>query len=324
MHTPGHPRDASSRMYYRATFADRNLIVMAMPVGEASSLAEEVTDKNTQSKEIPFVDIGRLLMHNHVHVPIIHRVDRELGLLLLEDFGDQLLVNEVQGQKTEHQIQWYEKSLQELLKLSSIPATGASVAFERTYNEFLYTWEFDHYLEYGLSESSSHNQNLLRELRAEFAKLTTMYLSWENVFCHRDFHSRNLIVTPDKRIGVIDFQDALLAPIYYDLASLLKDAYIELDRRVIETLLENFAKAWNRDRHVSVSPQEMIRNVDWISIQRNLKAFGRFFYIDKVKHNPRYLADTPRLAKYIRENFGRYPELSPLKTLLEPALLEVI
>jgi aminoglycoside/choline kinase family phosphotransferase len=141
------------------------------------------------------------------------------------------------------------------------------------------------------------------------------------VFVHRDYHSRNLMVDGN-RLGIIDFQDALMGPATYDLASLLRDAYIQLDDALIDELIQYYV-AGLAARRVHVDPAGYRRLFDLTSIQRNLKAAGRFVYIDRVKHNPRFLADIPRVLGYVRRNLEKYPELATLRSHLSPYVPEL-
>lgn len=118
------------------------------------------------------------------------------------------------------------------------------------------------------------------------------------------------------RLGVIDFQDALMGPATYDLASLLRDAYIELDEALIDRLINRYLDQMAAHRQVWTNRAAFRRLFDLTSIQRNLKAAGRFVYIDRVKGNPKFLADIPRTLGYVRRNLRKYPELEPLRKLL--------
>lgn len=296
---------------------------MAMPVGQASSLAEEISDDKIEHNEVPFVNIGTFLEKNHIHVPHILFHEASKGLLLLEDFGDQTLLETLKSASQEIQKTWYEKCLDQMLRMQSISPDRSCLAFGRSYNEFLYTWEFDHFLEFGLHKQDQENSHLIDSLKAEFAKLTNQFMQWKKVLCHRDFHSRNLMILPSKEIGVIDFQDALMGSLHYDIASLLADAYIELERNLVEDLFEGlFLEYKKTDSNLSL--EEFIYRSDVMSIQRNLKAFGRFFYIDQVKGNNSYLKDTPRLARYIRNNVERHSSLRELGHLLLPAVEKIL
>jgi aminoglycoside/choline kinase family phosphotransferase len=124
-------------------------------------------------------------------------------------------------------------------------------------------------------------------------------------------------------LGVIDFQDALMGPASYDLASLLRDAYVALDESFIDELIARYLENMAGSAAVPVDRHEFRRLFDFTSIQRNLKAAGRFVYIDRVKHNPKFLADIPRTLGYVRRNLAKYPELAPLRKHLAPYVPEL-
>jgi N-acetylmuramate 1-kinase len=124
-------------------------------------------------------------------------------------------------------------------------------------------------------------------------------------------------------LGVIDFQDALMGPAVYDLASLLRDAYIALDEPVVDELIGHYLDAMAAENHRFADRSDFRRMFDLMSIQRNLKAAGRFVYIDRVKHNPKFLADIPRVLSYVKRNLSRYPELFGLRDALTPYVPEL-
>ena len=126
-----------------------------------------------------------------------------------------------------------------------------------------------------------------------------------------------------ERLGVIDFQDALTGPATYDLASLLRDAYIELDESLIDRLVAYYLDQLQEGRQLWTNREAFRRLFDFTCIQRNLKAAGRFVYIDQVKHNPKFLADIPRVLGYVKRNLAKYPELSALRQRLAPYVAEL-
>ena len=152
-------------------------------------------------------------------------------------------------------------------------------------------------------------------IREECRKISEFLASQPRVFVHRDYHSRNLMVAGE-RLGVIDFQDALMGPATYDLASLLRDAYIALDESLIDRLIDYYLDQLQEGRHLWTNREAFRRLFDFTSIQRNLKAAGRFVYIDRVKGNPKFLADIPRTLGYVKRNLHKYPELFTLDKLL--------
>lgn len=160
------------------------------------------------------------------------------------------------------------------------------------------------------------------EIRDEFRKIAEQLAGQPRVFVHRDYHSRNLMVD-GRRLGVIDFQDALMGPATYDLASLLRDAYIALDEGLIDRLINYFLDRLEERRHLWTERDAFRLLFDFTSIQRNLKAAGRFVYIDRVKGNPKFLVDIPRTLGYVKRNLHKYPELVTLRKLLRTHVAEL-
>jgi aminoglycoside/choline kinase family phosphotransferase len=159
-------------------------------------------------------------------------------------------------------------------------------------------------------------------IRSEFERIAQVLASQPRVFTHRDYHSRNLMVD-GLRLGVIDFQDALMGPATYDLASLLRDAYIQLDETLIDDLVAYYLAQLEERRFVWANRAAFRRLFDLTSIQRNLKAAGRFVYIDRVKGNPKFLADIPRVLGYVKRNLKKYPELETLREHITPYVPEL-
>ena len=159
-------------------------------------------------------------------------------------------------------------------------------------------------------------------VRAGFQTIAELIAAQPRVFTHRDYHSRNLMVDGD-RLGVLDFQDALMGSAVYDLASLLRDAYIALDETLIDELIAAYLDRMAQAGAGLGDRASFRRLFDLTSIQRNLKAAGRFVYIDRVKKNPKFLADIPRVLGYVRRNLERYPELAPLRKHLTPYVPEL-
>jgi N-acetylmuramate 1-kinase len=204
------------------------------------------------------------------------------------------------------------------------PADPGCLAFHRSFDVPLLMWEFDHFLEYGIV--ARQGKPMCSEdwtaIRGEFEKISEHLAGQPRVFTHRDYHSRNLMVD-GLRLGVIDFQDALMGPATYDLASLLRDAYIALDEPLVDQLVNYYLDQLAEHRQVWTNREAFRRLFDLTSIQRNLKAAGRFVYIDRVKGNPKFLADIPRVLGYVKRNLQRYPELAPLRKHLTPYVPEL-
>ncbi|HEX2055635.1 MAG TPA: phosphotransferase, partial [Nitrospiraceae bacterium] len=185
-------------------------------------------------------------------------------------------------------------------------------------------WEFEHFLEYGIGArlDKPMDPGDSSAVQAEFYKIAELLAGQPQVFVHRDYHSRNLMVD-GHRLGVIDFQDALMGPATYDLASLLRDAYIALDEAMIDRLIDHFLDGLAAQGQPCRDRAEFRRLFDLTSLQRNLKAAGRFVYIDRVKRNPKFLADIPRVLGYVKRNLIKYPELAILRKHLTPYVAEL-
>jgi N-acetylmuramate 1-kinase len=319
--------DASNRSYYRLKSGGQTFVVMLLAEG-FNSLAEQHTKISKKITELPFVDLQRFLSNRNVRVPKILAHDLIHGAFILEDFGDRLLQEVVYAGKTQMIQALYENALDQLEKIAVIgPEDGKnSVAFARAFDRDLYNWEFMHFVEFALDKrlkdrlSPKDRETIVNELGG----LTEQYLTWEKVIVHRDYHSRNLMVLSPTEVGVIDFQDALLGPVGYDLASLLRDSYARLNPQLQDDLVERYRNQLKlRKVKGTLSRDKFRRAFDFIGLHRNLKAAGRFCYFDSEKGNKRYLQHVQRTLGYVRETLERYRELKELRHALVPYLDEV-
>jgi aminoglycoside/choline kinase family phosphotransferase len=280
-----------------------------------------------QITELPFINIQGHLAKRGLTVPALYYYDREGGLLYLEDFGDRTLAEACRHADPYAMERWYQQAVDSLVLMqvnATRPRDPGCVAFHRGFDAPLLMWEFDHFLEYGVA--ARHEKPMSAQdvaaIRREFERLAEWLASQPQVFVHRDYHSRNLMVH-GKGLGIIDFQDALLGPASYDAASLLKDAYIELSESLIDRLIDRFLDGLAAHGQPIHDRPGFRRLFDLTSIQRNLKAAGRFVYIDRVKHNPSFLADIPRVLGYVKRNLLKHPELATLRKHLVPYVPEL-
>ena len=323
--------DASNRRYYRAAVAGgppHSVILMQLAEPEAFKQSEEaVSGATPQIAELPFLNILSHLAKAGVQVPTLHYYDQAAGLLYLEDFGDVTLA-EAAARASEGELQArYTQAIDMLVQMqvkASTPADPGCLAFHRGFDVSLLMWEFDHFLEYGVAARLSQpmKEDDRAAVRSGFEQISNELAGQPRVFTHRDYHSRNLMVD-GTRLGVIDFQDALMGPATYDLASLLRDAYIQLDEALVDELVAYYLAQLAGSRQGSVDRAAFRRLFDLTSIQRNLKAAGRFVYIDRVKGNPKFLADIPRVLSYVKRNLRKYPELDALRKHLTPYVPEL-
>ncbi len=323
--------DASNRRYYRATVVGgppHSFILMQLAEPEGFKQSEEAVSGAThQITELPFVNVMSHLAKAGVPVPTLHYYDQVAGLLYLEDFGDLTLAEAVSQAVAPSVESRYKQAINVLVQMqvkATTPADPGCLAFHRSFDVSLLMWEFDHFLEYGVvaRRGKPMCSDDWTAVRHEFETIANILAGQPRVFTHRDYHSRNLMVD-GVRLGVIDFQDALLGPATYDLASLLRDAYIRLDEPLVDDLMAYYLDQLAERRFVWTNRAAFRRLFDLTSIQRNLKAAGRFVYIDCVKGNPKFLVDIPRVLGYVKRNLEKYPELQPLRKRLTPYVPEL-
>ncbi|HEU4685058.1 MAG TPA: phosphotransferase [Nitrospira sp.] len=316
--------DASNRRYFRIGLTGggpASLILMQLAEPEAFKQSEEaVSGAIHQIAELPFLNVRSHLAKAGVSVPELYYDDQAAGLLYLEDFGDLTLSDASRTAAPDVIETRYRAAVDILVRMqvrATSPVDSGCLAFHRSFDVPLLMWEFDHFLEYGIAarQGKPMADNDARAIRDEFRKIAELLAGQPRVFVHRDYHSRNLMVDGD-RLGVIDFQDALMGPSTYDLASLLRDAYIALDDGLIDRLIDHYLDRLSAEHQLPTGRESFRRLFDLTSIQRNLKAAGRFVYIDRVKANPKFLADIPRTLGYVKRNLQQYPELSALHTLM--------
>ncbi|MBI4401240.1 MAG: phosphotransferase [Nitrospirae bacterium] len=324
------PGDASNRRYFRLELSGgppRSVILMQLAEPEAFKQSEEAVSGMVKITELPFLNVQRHLAKAGVAVPALYFYDQPAGLLYLEDFGNVLLVQACPEGKARDMAKLYHRAIETLVRIhtkATVPPDPACLAFNRAFDVPLLMWEFDHFLEYGVVARNGKPMKPEDEqaVRAEFQKIAELMAAQPRLFTHRDYHSRNLMVDGN-RLGVLDFQDALMGPAAYDLASLLRDAYLALDESLIDELIAAYLDRMAEHGTVWADRAAFRRLFDLTSIQRNLKAAGRFVYIDRVKKNPKFLADIPRTLGYVRRNLAKYPELATLRKHLAPYVPEL-
>jgi len=324
------PGDASDRRYHRIFLEKgprKSIILMELSDPENFKASEEkVSGDPLPPQELPFLNIQRFLWEKKVGVPLIFHFEMSAGWLFIEDLGDQTLEKSIQRLGPEAIPSLYQQAVDELISIQSDRRQiqqADCIAFARFFDVPLLMWEFDHFLEFGIEARCGMkiSDQDRKKMRSFFFQISEMLTKEMHCFIHRDYHSRNLMVHQN-RIRVIDFQDALIGPIQYDLASLLRDSYVVLPDSLVDSLLAYYLE---RKKTLDALPLEagpFRESFDLMSIQRNLKAAGRFIYIDCIKKNPRFLPYVSPTLAYVRENLSRYPKLKPLFQLLQPFVEE--
>lgn len=311
------PGDASNRSYYRLHGAPP-VIAMVLADADPHKAAEEITKDAGAITELPFTNVLRFLEGRRLPVPRLLYDGQREGVLLLEDLGDLTLLEYAMPKGEAEREAVYAKAVDQLIPFQR-PAGGAEkadfIGYRRRFDVDLLYWEFHHFLEYGIEKkgiavAADDRASLDKTFRALAERIAAM----PEVLVHRDYHSRNLMLFGDK-LAIIDFQDALMGPAPYDLASLLRDSYIAVGEGIVDRLVERYRAAavdaglgkWGKD--------EFREWFDLVSVQRNMKAAGRFDYIDQVKGNPKFLADIPRTLTYVKGNLAKNESLKGLRLL---------
>ena len=320
--------DASSRRYYRARLhgggAPESIIVMQLPAGSGLPLSsDELAIFKEGPRELPFLNVHRFLAGIGVRVPAIYGHWLSEGILLLEDLGNTALWDRVQGCADDEVMAWYQKAIDELLKLQvrgTQERDDSCLAFQQRFDAKLYRWEFEHFIEWGLEkrQGATIKNGVTNTLRKSFNLIAAILEGQSACLAHRDYHSWNLMIHEDE-VRVIDFQDALLAPPQYDLASLLNDRITdsivrpELEERLVRYYMNRRSELEGR----AISPDEFFEIYRLSAIQRDLKVVGRFFYLDRVKGKPGYKKFIPPTARRLLRNCAQTEPTRKLLPLLE-------
>jgi len=319
--------DASSRRYYRARIdspsGPDSLVVMELAGSSLPLSSEELAIFQEPPKELPFLNVHRFFERLNVRVPGLYGKWTDDGVILLEDLGDRSLWDFVQGLPVEEILRWYESAIDQLL-LIHVEGTrrkldASCIAFQQRFDLRLYTWEFEHFIEYGLEKSPGGkiSEGDKRQLRESFEAMARRLAGLSPCLSHRDYHSWNLMVH-DGQVAVIDFQDALLAPPQYDLASLLNDR--ETDRVIgpdmENRLLDYYLRKREEMGEAPLDRDEFFADYVLSALQRDCKVVGRFYYLDTVKGKPGYKKYIPPTLKRLRRNLGRAPRFKHLIPIL--------
>jgi aminoglycoside/choline kinase family phosphotransferase len=320
--------DASSRRYYRASLsghgAPQSLIVMELPAGSVLPLSsEELAIFKEGPKELPFLNVHRFLDRIGVRVPKLYGQWKNDGVLFLEDLGDTALWDRVQGVTEAETVAWYQKAIDELLKLH-VRGTGSRddscIAFQQRFDLKLYRWEFEHFIEWGLEKRPGAKvaAATVEELRKTFATIADILDRQPACLNHRDYHSWNLMIHQEA-VRVIDFQDALLAPAQYDLASLLNDRVTDsvVNPPVEEQLIRYYVERKSDLEKRAIARDEFSEIYLLSAIQRDLKVVGRFYYLDLVKGKPGYMKFIPPTVRRLKRNLPRTARTKNILPLLD-------
>lgn len=286
--------DASFRSYYRV-FKDETSYVLMDSSKQIDSLK-------------PFLDIQTRLLSVGVRVPQVLRKNLELGLLILEDFGSTHLLDVLND---DNKKEYYRQAIDEIVLMQK-----ADVSELPFYDKEFLIFEMNLMDEWYLKKHLNiHLDTQKLSILTNIIEIITdeVLAQPQGVFVHRDFHSRNIMIDKNDKLGIIDFQDARCGSITYDLVSLLKDCYIETN----EALRDDLVLYFRDKKGLNVDDKTMLRWFDMMGLQRHIKVLGIFARLCHRDGKDGYLNDIPLTLKYVLETAEKYPEIEKLIDVLE-------
>ena len=295
--------DASFRIYHRLFLKNKTYIVMdAPPEQEDCKL---------------FIKITKKLHACNVNVPVIHNVNIEDGFLLLSDLGDDLYLDKLSDSSI---YDLYSDAINALVNIQNLANVGGLDEYDknllRSEMNLFVEWLIEKHLQIELKEAQR------KDLIKLFDLLITNAEQQPKVFVHRDFHSRNLMVTKENNPGIIDYQDAVYGPISYDLVSILKDCYIKWPEEEINKWIDFYLnKLYEEKSQFKINLDEFVRWFDLMGVQRHLKASGIFARLSHRDQKHNFLKDIPRTLTYIVDLKETYKELQPICAMIEESIL---
>jgi aminoglycoside/choline kinase family phosphotransferase len=297
--------DASFRRYFRATFTDGSTKV--------------VMDAPPQHEDCkPFLHIGQLFEEAGAHVPHVYAQDLAQGFLLLSDLGNTTYLQALEGGNARG---LYDQAIDALIRIQLASKPNELLP----YDEALLRRELNLFPEWYIAKHLGVTLTAKQQAKLEevFVRIIKNNLSQPCVYVHRDFHSRNLMVS-EPNPGVLDFQDAVYGPITYDLASLFKDAYIKWEEaEIIDWLI----RYWEKARKVGLPVREDFADFYWdyemMGAQRHIKVLGIFARLYHRDGKDGYLKDMPLVMEYLHKACERYIDLKPLLNILLELNLQI-
>ncbi len=292
--------DASTRVFIRIFFDSGDTLV-AMCYPEAAGFGDD-----------SFVEIHDYLTYLGMPVPEIVSVHPKLGIIVMEDLGDSLLETAVQMADENEKLRMYEQAMDIILRMvtNSTGTEQTCVAHTRAFDFEKLSFEMDFFVTHFVdgflkSELSPKTEN---QLKQNLYSVCQALESEPRFFVHRDYHSRNLMIRHNKLV-MIDFQDARMGPVQYDIVSLLRDSYVTLTDSLIHTLIDGFLR--QAGRVVSQSHERFSHVFNLMALQRNLKALGTFGYQTSVVGSTRYVSSINRTIGYLEQNLIKNPRIIP-------------
>ena len=289
--------DASFRRYFRIISNKKTFILMDAPPD-----LEKIDH---------FINITNKLIAADINSPKIICFDIELGLILMTDFGSQTFLDVLDSNNSN---ELYSKAILSLLKIQ----TKVNIKGLQNYSEDLLLGEMSLFPEWYLAKFKKFKFEDQTELHEIFSLISKKTLTQNKCFIHRDYHSRNLMFIAENNPGILDYQDAVVGPLTYDLVSLLKDAYIEWDE---DFVLDQSVRYWEKAKQAGLIKNEdfssFYEDFEWMGVQRHLKILGIFSRLSIRDKKNQYLKNIPLVEKYLMFTSERYKNLHPLRKILD-------
>lgn len=290
--------DASFRRYFRVKFEDHSLIAMDAPPSHEDCQ--------------PFIKVSELFYAAGAHVPRVLARNLEQGFLLLDDLGTTTYLQVLQDGNANS---LYLDAIESLIKIQLASCAAVLPDYDETLllreMHLFPDWYVAKHLRLGLSPAQAD------VLNSVFKRILQNNLAQPRVYVHRDYHSRNLMLS-DPNPGILDFQDAVYGPITYDVVSLFKDAYICWDEeRILDWVVRYWECAKKAGLPAAADFAEFYRDFEWMGVQRHLKVLGIFARLYYRDGKDAYLKNLPLVMQYLRKTCERYSDFSPLLKLLD-------
>jgi N-acetylmuramate 1-kinase len=296
--------DASDRRYFRLLVPDTPSIVLSL------------YSAPFHVETLPFVNVARLLDQMPVPIPAVLGHADDIGILALEDLGDVTLQAHLGASTAGEHAALYRQAV---ALIATMQRRGAELAspdylpYGIAFDVEKLAWEMDFFIKHFIEAYRGvvFRPEEREALQREFATFVEALAAEPRVLCHRDYHSRNLMLH-DGRLCIIDFQDARMGPDTYDLVSLLRDSYVDLPEQTVDELIAYFLAV----KGGTGGEAEFRRRFDVMALQRNLKALGTFGYQTTTRRNPVYIQYIPRTLRYVRDNLDTLPQFARIRELL--------
>ncbi len=304
--------DASFRRYFRVTFKHS---VFDQPSGQTFIVMDAPPEKESITS---FIEIASSLESTGVNVPHLFAIDENNGFILMFDLGNTAYLSLLSSEQ-EQANQLYSDAMHALvaMQLGMQPEQNRNLPnydAERLRAEMLLLPDW--YIKVHCQTTLSETEQLILEQAME--RLVASASEQPQLFVHRDYHSRNLMVYADDNPGIIDFQDAVIGPVTYDLVSLLRDSYIAWPEDKVYEWVEQYRQMLLKEKILdSVEKEQFVRWFDWMGIQRQLKVVGIFCRLNYRDGKSNYLNDIPQTLDYLLTACGKYSEFDDLLMLLQ-------